>query len=312
MTRHLARSRRRTVTARAGALAALLLLVGFLSGCSGANDAGGGGGGEAGSVAAEDGGGDEEAAARDVDAADDTLEEAAPRRAIVRTAEVQIRTDDPAGARDDLDRLLRAWGGFVADEETYVGDEGEVQGSYLQVRVPADRYQDLLDELADLGEVLGVQQHAEDVTEAIVDVSSRIRTHRVSLARLRTLMTSAENVNALVRIESEITEREAELESLLARRANLAGRVAMARVTVDLSAPGAPEAGPLDDAGFLAGLESGWKALGDVAVVAATALGASLPFLAALAVVLVPLALWMRSSRRRRTPPALPDPEPEA
>ena len=66
------------------------------------------------------------------------------------------------------------------------------------------------------------------------------------------------------------------------------------------------EEDPLADAGFLTGLRNGWEALTDVAVIGATALGALLPFLGVLGLVLVPLVAWLRLGRRRRSPVAAP------
>jgi hypothetical protein len=65
---------------------------------------------------------------------------------------------------------------------------------------------------------------------------------------------------------------------------------------------------PLADAGFLTGLRNGWDALVDVAIVAATAVGALLPFLGVLALVLVPFLVWVRTNRRRRGAVTAPPP----
>ena len=69
---------------------------------------------------------------------------------------------------------------------------------------------------------------------------------------------------------------------------------------------------PLADAGFLTGLRNGWEALTDIAVIAATAVGALLPFAIVIALVLVPLMLWLRTSRRRKQPVTDPRRPPES
>ncbi len=61
-----------------------------------------------------------------------------------------------------------------------------------------------------------------------------------------------------------------------------------------------PPPGALDDAGFLAGLKSGWNALQDTVVVVLTVVGAVLPFALALALVGVPLVLLVRRTLRAR------------
>ena len=61
----------------------------------------------------------------------------------------------------------------------------------------------------------------------------------------------------------------------------------------------------LAGAGFLAGLESGWKGLTNLVVVALTAFGAMLPFALTLALAGVPVWLLARTLRRHApVPPA--------
>ncbi|HET7823328.1 MAG TPA: hypothetical protein VFL10_17535, partial [Ornithinibacter sp.] len=63
--------------------------------------------------------------------------------------------------------------------------------------------------------------------------------------------------------------------------------------------------------GFLAGLKAGWTAFTGSVTVLLTVVGALLPFAVVLALVLVPLVLWLRR-RTPRTPvtaqPAVPAP----
>ena len=61
-----------------------------------------------------------------------------------------------------------------------------------------------------------------------------------------------------------------------------------------------------DEAGFLTGLEGGWDALRNGAVILATILGAMLPFTVVLLLLGVPAWLVGRSLLRRRRPEPLP------
>jgi hypothetical protein len=63
---------------------------------------------------------------------------------------------------------------------------------------------------------------------------------------------------------------------------------------------------PKEDKGFVAGLKSGWNAFTAAFTSIATAVGALLPFLVLLAIILVPL--WLFRSKLRRRPAALPPP----
>ena len=226
--------------------------------------------------------------------------------AMIHTGEVVVEDDDLTGVRAEIDRLMGRYGGHVADERTDNDSDGQTQRSTLVLRVPGRHFEQVLVAIRDFTTVQSTQRKGEDVTTEVIDLDARIRTHEVSLRRLRGFLDRAEDVETMIRLESEIAEREASLESLRAQSAYLADQVAMATVTVRMSTPDAPdpEPDPLEGAGFLSGLRGGWGALQDVLVVAATVTGAVIPFGVLLGLVGVPVALWLRLRRRNPARPA--------
>jgi hypothetical protein len=111
-----------------------------------------------------------------------------------------------------------------------------------------------------------------------------------------------------VRIEAELTDRETTLEQLLATQAALAGRVAMATLTVEVApAPAAGEPAD-DDPGLGDALAGGWSAFAGALFAVVLVLTAAMPFvLTVLAVGVV--VLWV--AHRVRRPQAISQPEPE-
>ena len=299
------------------AMVAGMVLALLLSGCSGggadtmsaaSEDSGSAGGLPAGrDASASVGGGESESDSGDVSAPGRTQVQT---RAVISTGEVQLEASDLLELRFQIDRLLGRFGGFVAREETHSDDDGRTSQSTLQLRVPSQHFETVMGSFAELATVVDTSRRAEDVTTEVIDVDSRIRTQEISLERLRTFLGRATKVADMIRLESEIARREADLASLRAQQDFLADQTSLATITVRAALP--PEKldddqDPLKDAGFLTGLRNGWEALTDVAVVAATAAGALLPFLGVLTLLLVPLMVWVRTGRRRRQPvPASP------
>jgi hypothetical protein len=216
-------------------------------------------------------------------------------RSLVRSATVTVEVGDPAAAGRQIRTAVAAAGGFVAQEQS------GTSGSWLVLRVPADGLDRLLADVGALGMVLETSSQVLDATEEVVDLDARVASQQASVARIRALLAQAESIGDVVAIESELASREAELDSLVSRRAALADQVALATVTVDLR----PAAGPGDEpdvAGFLGGLAAGWDGLRAFGAVLAAAVGFLVPFLPVLAVVLG--AGWaVRRVVRRRTPP---------
>lgn len=221
--------------------------------------------------------------------------------AVIRTAELGVRVDDVRAAADTAGRLVRETGGAVAFERADAprDGDGDVASAELRLRVPPERFDDVLSRLAALGDERARTLSTEEVGDQIVDLDSRLATQRASVERVRALLAEAGNLTEVVQVEAELTRRTADLESLEARRAALGEQVALSTVVLRLDSEegdvvaGAP--------GFLDGLRGGWEALVASALVLATVAGALLPFLP---LVVLGVLVTARLRRRRATPAA--------
>ena len=222
----------------------------------------------------------------------------ASQRKVVRSAELSVEVDDVYAAARKAYEVGARFGGFVADEKT----EGD--NASIQLRVAADHLDDALAALSGIGTVTGRTQQAQDVTEQVVDVQARVASQRASVERVRALLDHATAIGEIVQIESELTRRQADLESLQQRAAALDGQTELATVGVQLRRPGGfASQGRDGDAGFLTGLTAGWRVFLASTQVLLTVLGALLPFLIALAVPTAPI-VWLLRHRRPVAAPA--------
>ncbi|MFC1434764.1 DUF4349 domain-containing protein [Streptacidiphilus sp. N1-3] len=272
-------------------------------------------------------------------------------RSIIYTGEIQLRTRGSGGA-DGVDaavasaeQLVSAAGGFIDSEvagsdgllpEPYadqapIGDTGVGsaasrplpqpdavggESAQLVLRIPVDSYDRVYQQLLKLGTVLAHQRQAQDVTQQVVDTSSRVKTQQASVARVRALMDRAQSIADITALEQDLTQRQADLESLESQLAALQSQTAMSTVTLQLYSKAVPPPAAGSKSGglsVLGALKDGWHALYETVRALLIALAASLPFLVPLAV----LAWLVRLLLRRRTVPAperqplLQEPEPE-
>jgi Domain of unknown function (DUF4349) len=223
-------------------------------------------------------------------------------RTLVRTATIALTAADVGDVVDSARGIAIAAGGYAGQEEV------RESSATLTLRIPSDQFDEALTDLSGLGDVVSRRQSAEDVTEQVVDLDSRIATQRASVDRVRTLLAKAATVDEIVRIEQELTTREADLESLEQRMTSLSGQAAMSTVTltVDKKNKAAPMVTEEESGGFVTGLSDGWSAFIDFGTGALRVIGAVLPFLVVLGVPAVFVIRWRR--RRRPVPaPAVPD-----
>ncbi|WP_369375603.1 DUF4349 domain-containing protein [Streptomyces sp. cg36] len=214
---------------------------------------------------------------------------------IVRTAELGVEVPDVARALDAARTASTAAGGFVGSEDTVRDEHGRVT-SHAVLRVPEDRYDGVLAALSGAGKVRERRASAQDVTDQVVDVESRITTQRASIARVRALMDRAGGLSDVVALEGELSHRQADLDSLLAQRASLQDRTSLATITLTLVGKGAPQK---DDGGpgVLDAFAGGWRAFVGAARWTVIVLGAVAPFAGATA---AGYALWRLVVRARK------------
>jgi len=223
-------------------------------------------------------------------------------RAVIKTGEIATTSKDLEKVRQEVDRLLFGFGGQLAGEQTSHDDTGKIERSTLILRVPVAKFDAAMDALEKLGRMKSSDSTSKDVTTEVIDVDERVETTQDSLDRLQGFLRTSQNIDDLIRFEREITTREAQLQSLTAQQAYLNEQTSMSTITLYLSTSKAyiEPPGALDDAGFLAGLESGWNALTVFAVATLTVVGAVLPSAVALALLGFPTLLLVRSLARRR------------
>ncbi|MCW2919117.1 MAG: hypothetical protein JWN52_7185 [Actinomycetia bacterium] len=221
-------------------------------------------------------------------------------RSVVYTADLRVRAKSVEGAATKAKQLVTAAGGYVENET----GSSEPVGSNLTFKVPSDKYSMVLDQLTgQLGTKLSLQQQAEDVTEQVADVDSRVKSAQATLQTFRKLLNRANTVGEVLNVEQEITQREADLESLQARQKSLAQQTRYATVTLQLEAP-SKEPSKRPSGGFIGGLTSGWNAFTAFLSGAATLLGWLLPFLVLAAVIGLPAWRLLRGRRKPTAPPA--------
>lgn len=226
-------------------------------------------------------------------------------RAVIRSGSLSLSAADVANVRSQVLDALITFGGFVADEQSRADENGDLRLTELTVQVPTREFDAAMERFSTAGTVAGRTQSARDVTEQVVDVSTRVESAEASLRRIRLLLGRAVSLGDVIRLEQVLSSRQADLESLLAQQESLAAKTDLATVRVTIEVPAAdPPVDEVEPAGFFAGLSRGWDALAAGYVTLATALGTALPTLLVLGASALLVRLVIRRFRRRSAPAA--------
>jgi len=223
------------------------------------------------------------------------------KQAVVRTGDLSMRAEDVGQARYEVQRIADRYRGEVTEENTESDGDGKPAFARMVLRVPSDDFDEAVAALGKVGEESSVSTSADDVTTQLIDLRTRVETQRRSIARISVLFEQARTIRDIMSIESELSRRQADLESMERKRAYLAGQAAMSTITVGIERIPDKKAAATgdDDHGFLAGLAAGWDALRHFGTGTATVVGALLPWLVLVALIGFPAWLLVRSTRRR-------------
>lgn len=224
---------------------------------------------------------------------------------LVRTASMQVQVEDVEAGAADVRRLTVAAGGMVVSENSTAVPSGAGKGSVdkdgsrsvLALAVPSDALDRVLDDVGKLGTTVNRSSSSRDVTATYVDTQSRLTTMRAGLDQLRALLAKTTALDQVVTLETEISRRQADLDAMQAQLNALDKKVAMSTLTVTLVTAAQVVVAEEDGAGFLGGLRHGWAAFLTTVGGILTVLGAVLPFVALLALLGLPVYVWLRRRR---------------
>ena len=127
-------------------------------------------------------------------------------------------------------------GGWVESADI-VGEAG-YRTANINVRVPAERFDDAMQTLRALGRVTDEGVSSTDVTDRLIDNAARMTAWRTQEERLIILLENAATVEDVIDIERRISEVRADIESVAATQRNLENRVAASLIRVNLHLPG--------------------------------------------------------------------------
>jgi hypothetical protein len=163
-------------------------------------------------------------------------------RILIKTGTLDIVVMNAQAALGEVAGLLRQYEGFesarqssavVANRELL--GPSEVHSVLLTLKIPADRFDDFLQEVKALGSYTSEQISVEDVTMQYVDLEARLKSHKAVEKRLAAHLDKADNIEGIVQIEKELSRVREQIESLSAQFKVLQDQVAFSTLLLEMA-----------------------------------------------------------------------------
>jgi hypothetical protein len=222
-------------------------------------------------------------------------------RLVIRTAQITISVDDTLGATGSVRNLALTKGGFVFSSTTYT--ENDQEYAQLTLRVPADRFDETIADLRTAPYVIDVEREessSQDVSSEFVDNESRLTALEETQRRYLALLSEADTVDEILRLETELTDVRSQIETIKGRQNYLSEMTSFSTITITLRPDGVEE-DPEDGMAVTRIFTSAWdRSIGALAGVAEAVI-----VIAIFAAFFVPLSIGVyalyRAARRVTT-----------
>jgi len=164
-------------------------------------------------------------------------------RKIVKTAELGVTSEDVRGEAAAAQQVVTRFGGTIISSQTYRSDDSVYADLILSV--PAEHFEDALDELRGLGEEVTTDTvSGQDVTEEYVDLQSRERNLIAAEQSLLDLYNRADDVQDALSIQRELTAVRGQIEQVQGRMQYLEQSSDMSQISLNIQPVTSPPKPP--------------------------------------------------------------------
>jgi hypothetical protein len=156
---------------------------------------------------------------------------------VIRNGQASVEVDKLEPAIVKVRQLAAQLGGYIANS-SMTGGRDQVRSATLELKIPAQRFDQAINGLNALGKVESVNATAEDVGEEYVDITARVTNARRLEERLIDLLANRTGkLQDVLSVERELARVREQIERYEGRLRYLKSRVATSTLSVTVHEP---------------------------------------------------------------------------
>src|SRR5574341_139401 len=168
-------------------------------------------------------------------------------RLVIFTANMDMNVTNVRGAIQDLQGTAYSLGGYVSD--SYINpipagswtEKGvlakQAFDASVTLRIPSANFNDALNRISSLGDVISMTTSSKDVTDQYVDLQARTKNLENVLEQYRSILKNATKTNDILDVQSRIDNIQEQIERLKAQLAQTEKQTSFALITIHLVEP---------------------------------------------------------------------------
>ena len=136
-------------------------------------------------------------------------------RKLIRTVSLSLETKDFDSVLTNLSTKTTELGGYIETSSVNGNSYSHHSTRYASyvIRIPADKLNEFVEVVSELGNVTQKNESVEDVTLRYIDVESHKKALETEQERLLELLSKAENMEEILTIESKLSDIRYEIEN---------------------------------------------------------------------------------------------------
>lgn len=160
-------------------------------------------------------------------------------RKLIRNVNMDLETREFDALTKSITDAVTAFGGYIQQSDVsgnslnWSGDRSS-RYSTITARIPSDKLDAFLTEVSSQGNVTYKNESVQDVTLQYTDITSRKKTLQMEQERLWALLEKAESVDAVIALESRLSEVRYQLESLESQLRTLDNQIVYSTVYLSI------------------------------------------------------------------------------
>lgn len=160
-------------------------------------------------------------------------------RKLIRNVNLDLETREFDALTKAISDAVTSFGGYIEQSDvsgtslTYSGNRSQ-RYSNITARIPSDHLDAFLTEVSNQGNVTYKNESIQDVTLQYTDISSRKKTLQLEQTRLWELLEKAESVDAVIALESRLSEVRYQIESLESQLRTLDNQIVYSTVSISI------------------------------------------------------------------------------
>lgn len=159
-----------------------------------------------------------------------------------REASQRITVISVTTAQSECTQLIASHGGRI--EESQRSKDGDISANFV-ARIPAEKLEMAMDDLAKLGKETQRSVRTEDVTVEYSDLEAKLKSQRLLRQRLQALLANAGQVKDLLEVEKELARVQQEIDSAAAAFERLRSEILLSKLSISLNSRELPGPGGL-------------------------------------------------------------------